>query len=375
MARQVVYGVPQPIEPLNMEEIRFWLGIMQEHALFIKQGLPSERTDLINEAESFYKEFGQLRERAEQCSGEKKYSALVADAYNTVKDFCRFKRQLIEMMLCGKLRGSNFPLLLDHMAREAEYVLRLLDKMRDGKVAIGDAAKAQEAIFWLRIMADHAKFMAHLMDPSEYNLIGVANEFSEEFDTLYLQGNDFASMLQCSGQVPVFKRFIKDMRAAVMRLRDFKKASHEMIAECKLVGLIPEELAAHVLREAEHFLLILAMMEKGIMKNMSVPTPEFIEYEREDEPEEVAQEEIVYIEEDEPPVISEKKMVKDEDFLLEFTEKNEPVSEVVKQVSKPETPVLTSQKSWPQPDASKKNASKPKSKWDSKWPRPLGKKS
>jgi hypothetical protein len=341
---------------------------MQEHAMFIKQGLPCERTDLMNEAESFYKELGQLRERAEQCSGEKKYSALVADAYNTIRDFCRFKRQLIEMMLCGKLQGCRFPLLLDHMAREAEYVLRLLDKMQNGKVAIGDAAKAQEAVFWLRVMADHAKFMAHLMDPSEYNLIGVANEFSEEFDTLYLQGNDFASMLQCSGQVPVFKRFIKDMRAAVLRLRDFKKASREMIAECKLVGLIPEELAAHVLREAEHFLLILAMMEKGIMKNMSLPTAEAMEYEREEEIQSVFEEQPDYLPEEEPPVVEQKESKKI-DFALEFAEPTPSSSEFIKPI-KQEAPA----KVMLQPEVPKKLAAKSKSKWDSKWPRPLGKK-
>lgn len=372
MARQVVsYGVPQPIEPLNMEEVRFWLGIMQEHAVFIRQGLPCERTDLMDEAQSFYKEFSQLRERTEQCSGDKKFSALVSDAYNTVKDFCRFKRQLVEMMLCGKLIGHNFPLMLDHMAREAEYVLRLLDKMRDGKVAIGDAAKAQEAIFWLRIMADHAKFMAHLMDPSEYNLIGVANEFSEEFDTLYLEGNDFASMLSCSGQVPVFKRFIKDMRAAVMRLRDFKKASLEMIAECKLVGIIPEELAAHVLREADHFLLILAMMEKGIMKTMSLPVPDFTEYEREEEIENIL-DETASAEPEENFLPKVKDSVKAEDFTADFEEAGEVIGEFV-QPSVAKTPPQA-QKTWPQPETPKKTASKPKSKWDTKWPRPLGKK-
>lgn len=368
MPRQgMCYGVPQPIEPLNMEEIRFWLGIMQEHAMFIKQGLPCERTDLQDEAQSFYKEFNLLRERAEQNAGDKKFNALVSDAYNTVKDFCRFKRQLLEMMLCGKLHGHNFPLMLDHMAREAEYVLRLLDKMRDGKVAIGDAGKAQEAVFWLRIMKDHAKFMAHLIDPSEYNLINAANDFSDEFDTLYLEGTDFVSMLQCSNQVPVFKRFIKDMRAALLRLRDFKKASHDMIAECKLVGIISEELAEHVLREADHFLLILAMMEKGIMKNMTGFVPEF-EYEREDENNECIVPESEVLEAKEPIM----SVIKDEEFPIEFAEKAKP-SENVEKVLKAETPFTPNQKASSDTEV-KKPASKPKSKWETKWPRPLGKK-
>ena len=98
MPRQTVsYMVPHPREPLNLEEIKFWLGIMQEHALFIKAGLPCERNDLIDEVESFHQEFEMLRVRAEKVQSEKKFIELVNDAYSTVKDFYCFKRQLLDI--------------------------------------------------------------------------------------------------------------------------------------------------------------------------------------------------------------------------------------------------------------------------------------
>lgn len=266
--QQISYIVPEPLEPLNLEQVKFWLRIMHEHALFIKAGLPCDQTDYIDEAQAFYQEFESLRSRADRVQSERKFTELVNDTQVLVREFYTFKRNLLHMMLECKLGGSNFPLLLDHVAREAEYFLRLLDKIKGSKVPVNGGTKAQEESFWLRIMADHSKFMSHLLDPSEYNLILTANAFSEEFDNLFMQGRDFSSMLQGYSEVAAFKRFLQDARAATVRLRDFKRAAEEMIVECRLVGIIPALLADHVRREADHFLVLMAMMEKGLMKNM-----------------------------------------------------------------------------------------------------------
>jgi len=268
--QQMSYLVPEPLEPLNLEGVKFWLRIMQEHAFFIKAGLPCDQTEFIDEAQAFYQEFESLRVRAERIQSDKKFTELVNDAQALVKEFHGFKRNLLHMMLECKLGGWNFPLLLDHMAREAEYFLRLLDKIKCNKATINGGSKAQENAFWLRIMADHAKFISHLLDPSEANLIATANAFSQEFDALFIQGRDFSSMLHCYPEVPAFKRFVQDVRAATVRLRDFKRAAEEMIVECRLVGVIPALLADHVRREADHFLGMLPMMEKLNMKNAPI---------------------------------------------------------------------------------------------------------
>lgn len=273
MSRQnMSYLVPEPLEPLNLEEVKFWLRIMQEHAFFIKAGLPCDQTEFIDEAQAFYQEFESLRLRAERVQNDKKFTEMVNDTQVLVKEFYIFKRKLLHLMLECKLGGWNFPLLLDHTAREASYFIRLLDKIKNNKTLVNGGSKAEENTFWLRIMADHAKFISHLLDPSEANLIATANAFSEEFDDLFMQGRDFSSMLHNYPEVAAFKRFMQDTRAATIRLRDFKRAAEEMIVECRLVGVIPALLADHVRREADHFLMMMTMMEKGIMKNMPTAT-------------------------------------------------------------------------------------------------------
>ena len=269
MSRQAMtYTVPQPLEPLNVEELKFWLQIMQEHALFIRAGLPSEDSGLIDEAQNFYREFGAFLQRVEKVKSIKQGTELVSEVYTAVKEFYCYKRELLQTKLACRLGGSNFPLFLDHISREAEYFLRLLDRMRSGRVILKESSQTQETVFWLRLMADHAKLISHLLDPTERGLIRVANEFSVQFDQLVLQGRDFASMLHVhEGEVRAFRRFILDVRTDVQQLRDFNKAAHDLIVECRLIGIMPEKLADHLRREAEHFLMLLAMMERGLMKH------------------------------------------------------------------------------------------------------------
>ena len=277
MSRQtqtMSYLVPEPLEPLTLDEVKFWLRIMQEHAFFIKSGLPCDQNEFIDEAQAFYQEFESLRLRAERVQNEKRFTELVNDTQVLVKEFYVFKRKLLHMMLECKLGGWNFPLLLDHTAREAQYFIRLLDKNKGNKTVANGGNKAEENGFWLRIMADHAKFISHLLDPSEANLIATANAFSEEFDDLFMQGRDFSSMLHDYPEVAAFKRFLQDTRAAAIRLRDFKRAAEEMIVDCRLVGIIPALLADHVRREADHFLGMIIMMEKGIGKNVATTVAE-----------------------------------------------------------------------------------------------------
>lgn len=265
MPRPPVYETgARAVPPPNLEELRFWLMIMQEHALFIKAGLPAENKEAIAEAQEFYREFGVLLTRADKAQSEKKFAEVLTASEDTVERFYRFKRGLLQLALRGKLGGCLFPLLLDHMAREAEYFLRLLHSMRGGDL-FSLLPKTAETQFWVRLMGDHSDFIRQKLDPSEVNLIGTADEFSTEFHDLFRESVDFSSMLRgVSGSVPPFSRFLQDTRAATLRLRDFQKALYVMITEDRVLSIIPALLADHVRREADHFLMIAAMLDKSL---------------------------------------------------------------------------------------------------------------
>lgn len=254
----------QVVPPLNLEELKFWLKILEEHTIFIQAGLPCDHTGLINEAETFRQELCSLLAQTDGINSQRAFAQLVSEIQVVVGDFYRYNRRVLHLVLTCDLPGCNFALFLDHLSREAEYVLRLLDKLGAGQPPLFQVSSAREVAFWLRLMADHAEFVAHRFDPSERKMIEIAVEFAAQFDELFLQGRDFVSMLRGEvDEIVAFKRFIQDVRVSTARLRDFLRAAECLIRECKLVGIIPALLADHLRREADHFMLILALLEKS----------------------------------------------------------------------------------------------------------------
>lgn len=258
-------GNVQPVPPLDIEEVKFWLHIMEDHALFIKTGLPFDKPDLIEEASSFEREFKALRGRAEKPQIEKKFAELITDTMASLKEFIKYKTLLLGLSLTNKLGSALPPLFFDHIIREAEYFMALLEKIRAGKKLA--VVRALEADFWLRIMAEHTKFIGSRLDPSEISLLEVVRGYQTEFDDLTMQGWNYVSFFEHkSAELPAFNRFLQDSRSATIRLRDFEQATYDMIVTNRLLSTIPAVLADHVRRETDHFLLILAMMDKGVIK-------------------------------------------------------------------------------------------------------------
>ena len=284
MSRPVITAAPAG--SLSREEVKFWLEIMREHAVFIKLGLPVDSANLIQEADSFYKDITRLLQRGAKVTGDKQFLRLIGDSIDIIAEFLRYKRHLLHQMLTCKVGGSNLPLMLDHMAREAEYVLVVFGKIgREAKHL--HLSKTREAVFWIRLMADHTKLIRSHIDPVERAIMHTVDDFANEFDDLFLEANDFYSMLTHPSQLPftgtgkkvksssysvlphlnppAYDRFLHDVRSSVLRLRDFKKALHKMTVDCRMVSILPPLLADHLHREAEHFLMVMAMIEKGMI--------------------------------------------------------------------------------------------------------------
>lgn len=261
----------KPFVPLTMRQISFWLRIMKEHSLFIKLGLPCDQTELIREAEQFYAVFSDLEKKSCQVNSEEEFHCFVDLVMTAVKNIFCYKRHLLHLLIECKIRGgANYPLLIDHISREAMYFHKLLQKVRDGEMQYPVDAIVSENVFWLRIMGDHLKFIRGLLDPSERDLVDTVHSLSDKFDQLQLHARDFDSMLWHFQVTNDFWRFEKAVTDSMTELRDFKAAAEELIKECAALSLIPPLLADHVRREAEHFLEILAaIQQEGMECNQS----------------------------------------------------------------------------------------------------------
>ena len=252
----------------SLTENRFWLRIMKEHALFLGEGFNHKDINLIQQVDRFYHYFEQQEKKAYQTPANVELvKKLNEESIELVHAFRNFKRNLLILIINCQVSGFNFPLLVDHIAREAEYFMRTLKKFNQGILEPIQDAIINENIFWLRIMMEHSRFIGSLLDQSERNLVRTALKFGDDFETLLNQARDVESMLyKKQPTYPIIGKMNKDSESATTELQNFKKAGLELIKSCQIKSVINPLLADHVLREAGHFLYMIQILEERLTK-------------------------------------------------------------------------------------------------------------
>lgn len=289
----------------SLELHLFFARIMKEHALFLKVGFLPPGAALAQEGERFLRQFDALLSRAIALSGrvvrqrvldsgeivteftdcaeqqtqrltgtsidreltarelrltgrhhdgELRVSrALTAqvrrlnrDGLSLVSRLIRYKERLLRQINCCGLFTANYPLLIEHILREARlYRAKLLrlEGMRNDDV---DDLRDSE-LFWDRIMMEHAMFIRGLLDPTEEALIDTADGFAGDYRRL-LDASAAANdrVLESAPSLALTRKF-----------RDFKRAGVEGIEGCEIRSIILPLLADHVLREANHYIRLL----------------------------------------------------------------------------------------------------------------------
>lgn len=159
------------------------------------------------------------------------------------------QKDLLNMVLTCKSFTTMYPLMLDHVTREAEHYLEHLQTLQKRQsLTDGPAVTANMEVFWNTIMGDHSKFIRGMLDPSEDELITKANTFAMEFDVLIKAAKEAMDKLDLLAGVT------QKSVEKTTELRNFKEQGTEGILDCKVKSIILPLLSDHVLREANHYL-------------------------------------------------------------------------------------------------------------------------
>lgn len=172
--------------------------------------------------------------------------ALNQHAHELLDGLIALKEQILCQVLEGRMFTGNYPLLLEHIIREAklyrEYVCCLEEKGDLDRQTMADTEQ-----FWNRIMMEHALFIRGLLDPQEEDLIRTAHGFSKDFERL---------LESCRSAHD--KTLTRETLEKTCELRDFKAAGTRGIQESEIRSVILPLLADHVLREANHYIRLLS---------------------------------------------------------------------------------------------------------------------
>ena len=104
----------------------FWNQIMMEHAQFIRGLLDPTECELIETANGFAGDYCRLLEEAKK-QGWKARNTLTARTLQTTKQYQSFKTAGAEGITGCEIRSAILPLLADHVLREANHYLRILE--------------------------------------------------------------------------------------------------------------------------------------------------------------------------------------------------------------------------------------------------------
>lgn len=156
-----------------------------------------------------------------------------------------FKETVLKNVLCCEMFTMNYPLLIEHIIREAKLYRRYVQIIEGNGDLTGQSMREMEC-FWNQIMMEHAMFIRGLLDPSETELFDSANQFAQEYSALLETCCDAQNQTLASASL---KETIK--------FRDFKMAGTQGITQCKIRSVILPLLADHVLREANHYIRLL----------------------------------------------------------------------------------------------------------------------
>lgn len=170
------------------------------------------------------------------------------------KELVEFKTLILDEMLKCQLFTFNFPLLIEHIRREALFFISQLERLQLRGFINFSQEIIDQKVFWDRIMAEHAQFIAHLLDPTEVALIGQADNLADLFFKLRQQAESLRNV-GFSAVLPLVREEIR----ATRDIRNFKSTAEELILTCSIKSIIIPLLADHVLREANHFLRILEL--------------------------------------------------------------------------------------------------------------------
>lgn len=287
---------------LSLELHLFFARIMKEHALFLKAGFTPANMDFINKAEFYKREFeallrcavllsdgvvgsrvltsGELlteftanAETQTQCytgipideeitrmearlsCGDpvcvdpalcRQVERLNRTALNLLDGLIGFKERVLNGMLRCRMFTVNYPLLIEHIIREAKLYRTFVYNVENGSDLDGQSMRETE-LFWNRIMMEHALFIRGLLDPAENELVKTSDTFVQEYAALLAKAretNDTVMLRQ-------------ESLSETLKFREFKTAGVQGIESCGIRSIILPLLADHVLREANHYIRLL----------------------------------------------------------------------------------------------------------------------
>lgn len=253
------YDLRQPASIIPIEQVgrgsvhdiifehRFWLQIFHDHMRFFELSLASSETELLFTTRNL---LSRLENAQANISNSIEFLNM---AFLLTNDIAEHKKNVLSKHINDKIDIHLPPTFINHMLYELEQYLMILNEYK-----LNNKITAQHVIeyhiHWLRDGAGHATAIMSNLDPVEKLTKKELRKLKKEFESLYMEADEFKGYLRAKADFPAIKILTKNasdkMKLFVKILNEIK----EMRLTNKILATLNPLILDHMIREECYYL-------------------------------------------------------------------------------------------------------------------------
>ena len=260
-----------PYPDTILEENRFWLQIMGDHARFIFFSLAPIESEYLMTAQQFILIFDDFLNEIHNTLSAQEMEELLNKTYNEVHRFRDFKLELLAMSLTSDLKTHLPSTFYNDMLNELEEYLQLLAALQEGRPIL--LHPLHYHMLWLSDAIGHSASIAAELDPIEKDLIDLSSRYELQFEDLYSKALIMIGYLRTQLiSFPSLNRLNDQAATAIRNFTEFLDTLRDQKTDKKVLGTLMPLMADHMSREECYYLWKLSQTTDTVRKPDCNPT-------------------------------------------------------------------------------------------------------
>ncbi|USB33772.1 DUF2935 domain-containing protein [Paenibacillus sp. YPG26] len=208
------------------EEHDFWLPILQDHAIFVLEGLAPYEKQWITGADRYIQAFGDLVTKLyslprDEAVNSDRMIQLAKEIWPVAKGYYEFEGNLQRLRINNEVQVSLSPTYFNGTLNENQEYLRQLSYYVQGQYA-PQLSVVELLDLWLEDQLGHAILLRNSLDPLEREIIQRLDVYSAKIQSFIVQNQAMVGYLRFSP--PGFKRqqlLAREVGTTVLELNSF----------------------------------------------------------------------------------------------------------------------------------------------------------
>ena len=245
------------------EEHLFWLEILQDHAIFVRDHLSVTERNEISIAEGVSQSFQALLSNLKQLNPTLSYTSsemtdFAKRSYTVSYEYYRFEGHLQNLRIKNEINLNLSPTYLNGTLSENQEYLRLLSYLVHGQQPVPQRLD-QLLDLWLEDQLGHIILLRNLVDPIELSVDRQTNLYAEKFQMFILQNHHVKGFLRFTEQgFPRQRELALEVGRTVIEMNQFIRSVVEKYKGNRLLNKTTLRFLEHHFPETCYFIKKLA---------------------------------------------------------------------------------------------------------------------